>query len=79
MTPARLVQCLEALHWSNDQLAAIFGCDEGLIEAWVMGLEEIPPKAAAWIETLARLHEHMEAEKPKSLKGMRAKGLPPLH
>jgi len=79
MTPARLVQCLEALHWSNDQLAEIFGCDEGLIEAWVMGLEDIPPKAAAWIETLATLHEQMEAEKPKSLIGKRAKGLPPLH
>ena len=79
MTPARFVQCLEVLHWSPDQLAGIFECDKGLVEAWVMGLEEIPPKAAAWIETLARLHEHMEAEKPKSLRGMRAKGLPPLH
>jgi len=43
-----------------------------------MGLEEIPPKAAAWIETLATLHEHMEADKPKSLRGKRAKGSPPL-
>jgi len=78
MTPDRLVQCLEALHWSPDQLAEIFECDKGLVEAWVMGLEEIPPKAAAWIETLATLHEHMEADKPKSLRGKRAKGSPPL-
>ena len=75
MTPARFIECLEALHWSNDQLAEIFGCDEGLVEAWALGLEEVPPKAAAWLEALAIVHEGMEPEKPKSLRGMKAKGL----
>lgn len=78
MTPERFVECLEALHWSNDQLAAIFECDEGLIEAWALGFEEIPPKAAAWLEALAIVHEGMEAEKPKGLRGRKAKG-PPLN
>ncbi len=74
MTPARFVECLEALHWSNDQLAEIFGCDEGLIEAWALGLEEIPPKAAAWLETLANVHEVAEAAKPTGLRRRKAKG-----
>lgn len=74
MTPARFVECLEALHWSNDQLAEIFGCDEALIEAWAAGFEDIPPKAAAWLETLAMVHERMEAEKPKGLRGKATRG-----
>lgn len=73
MTPERFVKCLEVLHWSNDQLAAIFGCDEGLVEAWAIGLEEVSPKAAAWLEALAIVHEQMESEKPKSLRGRKAK------
>ena len=75
MTPARFIECLEALHWSNDQLAEIFGCDEGLVEAWALGLEEVPPKAAAWLEALAIVHKGMESEKPRGLRGMKAKGL----
>ena len=74
MTPARFIECLEALHWSNDQLAEIFECDEGLIEAWMLGLVEIPPKAAAWLETLAVVHERMESEKPKGLQARKAHG-----
>lgn len=74
MTPARFIECLEALHWSNDQLAEIFGCDEGLVEAWALGLDEVPPKAAAWLEALAVVHERMEAEKPRSLRGRKASG-----
>lgn len=79
MTPDRFVECLEALHWSNDQLAEIFGCDEGLIEAWALGLEEIPPKAAAWLETLAQVHEAAEAAKPTGLRGRRVAGFPKPH
>lgn len=79
MTPERFVECLEALHWSNDQLAAIFGCDEGLVEAWALGLEDVPPKAAAWLETLATVHERMEADKPKGLRGRKAAGFPKPH
>ncbi|MDI6026752.1 hypothetical protein QBK99_11175 [Corticibacterium sp. UT-5YL-CI-8] len=69
MTPTRLQECLRALRWSDDTLAEAFGCDPDLVEAWILGFEPIPSKAAAWIETLARLHEAAEPEKPKSLKG----------
>lgn len=79
MTPTRLVRCLESLNWSTDQLAATFECDEALIEAWVLGFEEIPVKAAAWIETLAQIHECMESEKPKSLRGVQFQGFPKPH
>lgn len=72
MTPARLIECLDALHWSTETLAEVFGCDEALTEAWVLGLEEVPMKASAWIEVLAQFHEAAEAEKPKGLKGKKA-------
>jgi hypothetical protein len=74
VTPDRFNQCLEALHWSTEQLAAIFECDEGLTEAWSLGFEEVPPKAAAWLQALASVHEAMEKERPVSLKGKRARG-----
>lgn len=65
MTPSRFVECLEALHWSNDQLAAILECDEGRVEGWAIGLEPIPAKVAAWVETLASAHEALEDDRPK--------------
>lgn len=72
MTPERFVKCMEALHWSNDQLAEVFECDESLIEAWAMGLEEIPPKVAAWLHALATVHIALESDKPRSIRGKRA-------
>jgi hypothetical protein len=77
MTPSRFVECLEALHWSNDQLAAIMECDEGRVEAWAIGLEPIPAKVAAWVETLAKAHEALEGDKPKLRK--RKAGPPTEH
>lgn len=75
MTPERLLKCMKALHWSNGQLAAVFECDESLIEAWALGLDEIPPDAAAWIHALATVHIALEADKPTSLRGRRASRL----
>lgn len=40
MTPDRLVECLELLHWSTETLAGALECDEGLTEAWVLGLAQ---------------------------------------
>lgn len=73
MTPARLVQCLELLHWSTETLAEALECDEGLTEAWVLGLEEMPMKAAAWIEVLAQCHAAAEEGRPKGLMGRKAR------
>jgi hypothetical protein len=49
-------------------------CDVSLIAAWLDGWVEIPPKTAAWIETLAVLHEKAELIRPVGLKGKRARG-----
>jgi len=69
--PARLDQCLSIIRWSPDTLARCFGCDLSLIGAWLDGELDIPPKAAAWIETVAMHMEAAEGLKPKGLKGKR--------
>lgn len=71
MTPERLDECLSILRWSPDTLAQALGCSVSLVHAWLEGLEEVPPKASAWIETLATTHSSAEALKPVSLKGRR--------
>lgn len=69
MTPARLVECLEILRWPTETLAEALGCDEGLVEAWVFGLEEVPMKTGAGIEALTVAHAAAETLKPVGLKG----------
>lgn len=71
MTPARYIQCLEILRWSNETLAEALGCDESLTEAYAVGLAEVPIKLAAWLEVAAQTHEALETEKPTGLKGKR--------
>lgn len=75
MTPTRFNACLESLHWSTEALAAILECDESLTEAYALGLEEVPPKLAAWLLALATAHEAAEDGMPTSLKGRRYTGL----
>lgn len=74
MTPERLDECLEALRWPSSTLAAAFDCKPSLVEAWLDGEKETPPKAAAWIETVAMHMEAAEGLKPKSLKRKRYDG-----
>lgn len=71
MTPERLDECLATLRWSASTLAQCFECDLSLIEAWLDGEADIPPKAAAWIETVAMHMEAAETMKPTGLKGKR--------
>ncbi|HTM78613.1 MAG TPA: hypothetical protein VL133_13415 [Devosia sp.] len=71
MTPARFVQCLDALHWSTQTLADILNCDESLVEAWALGLRTVPAKTARWLNTLAVAHENAERDRPRPLKGKR--------
>lgn len=71
MSPDRLEECLSALHWTPDVLARALECDVSLVNAWMVGLAQAPPKAAAWIETLGNIHESAEGMKPKGLKGKR--------
>lgn len=69
MTPARFNECLQLLHWSTETLASILECDESLTEAYSLGLEEVPSKLAAWLDTLALVHKVSESGRPKGLKG----------
>ena len=73
MTPERLDECLSIIRWSPDTLAQALGCYVSLVHAWLEGQEEVPPKAGAWIETLATTHGTAETLKPTSLKGKRPK------
>lgn len=75
MTPSRFNECLEHLHWDTDVLAGILECDQGLTEAYALGLEEVPAKLAAWLEVLARAHEAAEEGRPVGLRGKRYVGL----
>lgn len=75
MTPARFNECLEQIHWSTETLAGILGCDESLTEAYSLGLEEVPMKLGAWLDTLAQVHGAAEVGRPTGLKGKRYTGL----
>lgn len=57
MTPARLAECLAALHWSTLRLAKITGWSEGAVRQWEAGKVRIPPDLAIGLEKLARFHE----------------------
>ena len=72
MTPESLQQCLKIIGWSPEHLAAKLECHISLIEAWLSGDIEIPPKTYAWISTLAACHRAAEQGKPTSLKGKKA-------
>jgi hypothetical protein len=74
MTPTRLSECLTIIRWTPATLAGSLGCHVSLVNAWLEELEEIPPKASAWIETLATTHQAAEAMKPVGLKGKRFRG-----
>lgn len=75
MTPTRFNECLELLHWDTDVLAGILGCDQSLTEAYSMGLEAVPPKLGAWLDTLAQVHAAAESSRPTGLKGKRYTGM----
>jgi hypothetical protein len=71
MTPNRLEECLAIIRWTPDTLAQALGCYVSLVHAWLDGIEEVPPKTSAWIETLAATHATAEGLKPVNLKGKR--------
>ena len=75
MTPARLVECLKILRWHTETLAEALGCDESLVNAWVLDLDEIPVKAGAWIDALTTAHAAAETLKPTGLRGKKANPL----
>ncbi len=57
MTPARLLTCLAALHWSQRGFAKAIGYDDRLIRRWVSGERPIPRELGDWLEDAARWFE----------------------
>jgi transcriptional regulator with XRE-family HTH domain len=57
VTPDRLRDCLTALRWTQRGFAEALECDDRLVRRWAAGGAEIPASVAAWIETLAKVHE----------------------
>lgn len=57
MTPTRLRHALRAMRWPPRTLATALNVKEDLIEAWLDGTNRIPGNVAAWLETLALVHE----------------------
>ncbi len=53
MTPTRLRECLDLLHWSQRGLARILGRDAGTVRQWARGAVVIPVDVAAWLEKRA--------------------------
>ena len=58
MTPTRLRDCLEALRWSQRELAAVLGCDDRLVRRWAVGTPgyAVPGSVGEWLEALATTH-----------------------
>lgn len=57
MTPDRFRQCLGALRWSHNDLAGLLDVDTRQVRRWASGDHAVPERIAAWLETLARIHE----------------------
>lgn len=57
VTPTRLRECLDALHWSQRGLATILNRPEGTVRQWARGAVRIPDDVAAWLDKLARYAE----------------------
>jgi hypothetical protein len=53
MTPTRLRECLDLLHWSQRGLARILDRDEGTVRQWARGAVVIPVDVAAWLQARA--------------------------
>jgi hypothetical protein len=71
MNADRFNQCLRVIRWTPLNIASALQCDLSWIEALEAGNEEVPDGLAAWLETLAQLHEAQPP--PKTYSGKRAK------
>jgi hypothetical protein len=52
MTPDRLRDCLDVLHWHDRDLADALQVSVRVCQRWVSGRREIPPAIAAWLDKL---------------------------
>jgi hypothetical protein len=72
MTPTRLRECLDALRWSQRELAATLGCNDRLVRRWTAGAPgyAVPESVGEWLEVLATTHIRYPA--PSDWQGSRA-------
>lgn len=56
MTPARLIECLEAIRWTPLGLADALQSEVSVVVAWLHGREAVPASIGEWLEILARAH-----------------------
>ena len=56
MNPTRLRECLDAIGWSQRQLARVLGRQEGTVRQWARGAVQIPDDVAGWLERIAKAH-----------------------
>lgn len=61
MSPDRLRECLDVLHWSQRGLADILGLDERQVRRCAAGQSQLRDGESAWLERRARA---MEADPP---------------
>jgi plasmid maintenance system antidote protein VapI len=57
MSPSRLRECLDTLHWGASTLARVTGAHRNSVHDWLTGRVRIRPDLSAWIERLAAFHE----------------------
>ena len=62
MSPTRLREILDALHWSQRDLADLLSCNERLVRRWAAGQAEVPAKIAYWLGS--RMLEHQTNPPP---------------
>lgn len=61
MTPTQLRECLDVLHWSQREFAAIVGRNDRQVRRWAAGQAVIPADVADWLERWA---ERMQIDPP---------------
>ena len=52
MTPARLLQIIEALTWTKRGLEILLGEHETIVRRWADGSTAVPEPVAEWLEAI---------------------------
>lgn len=64
MTSDEFSEIMETLHWPNEHLSKILGCDVSMVESWARGDRQVPFAVRKWLDTLATFYLWMEVESP---------------
>lgn len=54
-------ECVELLGWTVRHFAREVGADDRTVRRWLDGTAQVPEPLAAWLRTLATLHQAMPA------------------